>query len=175
MIDRDHDRAAPKGTGHVKAGGNYAASIYSGVQAHDKGFANVIYLDAAERKYIEECGAANFFGIKEGKYVTPLSGSILPSITNMSLRQIAEDMGLTVEQRNIPVEELPTFDEVGACGTAAVISPIGKIYDPVSGETLVYGDGTEAGEMSVKMYNELRGIQFGEVEDRHGWCTIIEG
>ena len=175
MIDRDHDRAAPKGTGHVKAGGNYAASIYSGVQAHDKGFANVLYLDAAERKYIEECGAANFFGIKEGKYVTPQSGSILPSITNMSLRQIAEDLGLTVEQRNIPVEELPTFDEVGACGTAAVISPIGTIYDPVSGESIVYGDGTEAGEMSVKMYNELRGIQFGEVEDRHGWCTFIEG
>ena len=95
----------------------------SGEKAHDLGYSNVMYLDAAEHKYIEECGAANFFGIKDRKYITPKSPSVLPSITNMSLRQIARDMGLEVEERHIPVEELETFEECGACGTAAVISP----------------------------------------------------
>lgn len=128
-IDREQDRAAPRGTGDVKVGGNYAASLMSGEKAHDLGYSNVMYLDAAEHKYIEECGAANFFGIKDGKYITPKSPSVLPSITNMSLRQIARDMGLEVEERHIPVEELKTFEECGACGTAAVISPIGKIFD----------------------------------------------
>lgn len=174
IIDRDHDRAAPKGTGHIKAGGNYAASIFSGEKAHDAGYSNVLYLDAVERKYIDECGAANFFGIKNGTYVTPESRSVLPSITNLSLRRIAEDLGLKIEMRKIDIAELPTFEEAGACGTAAVISPIGSIYDPDSNETIVYGDGNTAGEWSERLYNELRGIQFGEIEDRYGWCTIIE-
>ena len=174
MIDRDHDRAAPKGTGHVKAGGNYAASIYSGVQAHDKGFANVLYLDAAERKYIEECGAANFFGIKDNTYITPLSSSILPSITNKSLMQLAEDMGMKVERRPIPEEELATFEEAGACGTAAVISPIQRIDDPENDRSYVISADGKPGPISTKLYTKLRAIQYGDEADVHGWVTIVE-
>lgn len=174
IIDRDHDRAAPKGTGHVKVGGNYAASIYSQDLAHEKGFTNVIYLDSKERKYIDECSAANFFGIRDNKYITPNSSTVLPSITNMSLRQIATDLGLQVENREVDVAELGTFSEAGACGTAAVISPIGTIYDPLNDKTFTYGDGKQAGEWSTKLYNTLRGIQYGEVEDKHNWNTIIE-
>lgn len=121
-IDREQDRAAPRGTGDVKVGGNYAASLLSGEKGHKMGYSNIMYLDAAEHKYIEECGACNFFGIKDGKYITPKSSSVLPSITNMSLRQLARDMGLEVEDRKIPVEELASFEECGGCGTAAVIS-----------------------------------------------------
>ncbi len=172
IIDREYDRAAPKGTGHVKCGGNYAASIYSGEKAHEMGYANVLYLDAVERKYIEECGAANFFGIKDGTYVTPASPSILPSITNMSLRQIAQEMGLKIEQRPIPIEELPTFSECGACGTAAVISPIGDIYDPVNDTHVNYG--SEVGEISHAMYDRLQDIQYGRTEDTYCWCVVVE-
>lgn len=114
LFDREQDRAAPRGTGDVKVGGNYAASLLSGEKGHEMGYSNIMYLDAAEHKYIEECGAANFFGIKDGKYITPKSPSVLPSITNMSLRQIARDMGLVVEERHIPVEELESFEECGA-------------------------------------------------------------
>ncbi len=171
-INREQDRAAPHGTGDVKVGGNYAASLYSGELAHKAGYSNVVYLDAAEHKYIEECGAANFFGIKEGKYITPKSGSVLPSITNKSLRQLAEDMGLVVEQRQIPVEELSTFEECGACGTAAVISPIGKIVDMQTND--IYEYGAEVGDTSLKLYNALQDIQYGRAEDKHNWCTIVE-
>lgn len=174
VIERDYDRAAPKGTGHVKVGGNYAASLLSGEKAHDNGFATVVYLDAKEKKYIDECNAANFFGIRDGKYITPNSPTVLPSITNMSLRQIAVDLGLKVENREVEAAELPSFEEVGACGTAAVISPIGSIYDPESKETFVYGDGKNAGQWSRKMYDMLRAIQYGEIEDKHGWTRIIE-
>ena len=170
-IDRIQDRAAPRGTGDVKVGGNYAASIMSGVKAHKDGYSNVMYLDAAEHKYIEECGAANFFGIKDGKYITPKSPSVLPSITNKSLRQLARDMGLEVEERHIPVEELPSFEECGACGTAAVISPIAMIHDQQTGATYNYGD--KVGEYSMKLYTALQDIQYGRSEDRYGWCTII--
>lgn len=173
IIDRYFDRAAPHGTGHVKVGGNYAASLGSGEEGHKKGFANVIYLDAKEKKYIDECGAANFFGIKDGKYITPESTSVLPSITNMSLRQLAEDLGLKVENRPVPVEEVPTFEEAGACGTAAVISPIGQIFDPKGEQTYTFGNGTEAGQWCVKLYETLRGIQYGDIEDTHGWVTMI--
>ena len=171
VIDRDQDRAAPRGTGDVKVGGNYAASLLSGERAHKMGYSNVIYLDAAEHKYIEECGAANFFGIKEGKYITPKSPSVLPSITNKSLRQLAADMGLTIEERHIPVEELPTFEECGACGTAAVISPIGKIFDLQTEKKYDYG--TEVGATSMKLYTQLQDIQYGRTEDKYGWCTIV--
>lgn len=170
-IDREQDRAAPRGTGDVKVGGNYAASLMSGEKAHDLGYSNVMYLDAAEHKYIEECGAANFFGIKDRKYITPKSPSVLPSITNMSLRQIARDMGLEVEERHIPVEELETFEECGACGTAAVISPIGKIFDMQTEK--VYNYGTEVGKISMELYTRLQDIQYGRAEDKHGWCTIV--
>ena len=171
-IDREQDRAAPRGTGDVKVGGNYAASLLSGEKAHELGYSNVMYLDAAEHKYIEECGAANFFGIKEGKYITPKSPSVLPSITNKSLRQLAADMGLTVEERKIPVDELPTFEECGACGTAAVISPIGKIFDMQT--NAVYEYGSEVGKISLALYKALQDIQYGRAEDKYGWCTFVE-
>lgn len=170
-IDREQDRAAPRGTGDVKVGGNYAASLLSGEKGHELGYSNIMYLDAAEHKYIEECGAANFFGIKDGKYITPKSQSVLPSITNKSLRQLARDMGLEVEERHIPVEELPTFEECGACGTAAVISPIGYIYDMQTGESYNYGD--EVGKVSMELYTRLQDIQYGRAEDKYGWCTIV--
>ena len=172
VIDRIQDRAAPRGTGDVKAGGNYASSLLSGDKASKLGYANVMYLDAAEHKYIEECGAANFFGIKDGTYITPASPSILPSITNKSLRALAADMGLKVEQRPIPVEELKTFSEAGACGTAAVIAPIGSIYDLDTKEYVEYG--SEPGPVCRELYTRLRDIQYGRAEDTHGWCTIVE-
>ena len=171
LIMRDQDRAAPRGTGDVKVGGNYASSIWSLEAAHEKGFSNVLYLDAATHTKVEEFGAANFFGIKNNTYVTPKSASILPSITNKSLRQIAADLGLTVEERDIPVEELATFEEAGACGTAAVISPIGALYDLDNNVTYDYG--MKVGETCKKMYDHLQGIQYGRVEDIHNWNVEV--
>ena len=133
-----------------------------------------MFLDAREKKFIDEAGPANFFGIKDNTYVTPNSQSILPSITNMSLRTIAKDMGLTVEQRSIAVEELSDFEEVGACGTAAVISPIKKIQDRETGKVYEYCKDGKAGPISTKLYNRLRGIQEGTLEDKFNWNTIIE-
>ena len=172
-VVRDYDRAAPLGTGSIKVGGNYAASMVPAHRAHLDGFASVLFLDALEKKYIDEAGPANFFGIKDGRYITPQSVSILPSITNMSLEQIAEDIGLTVERRRVAIEELDTFEEAGACGTAAIISPIGKVYDRINDKTYSYGD--IAGPYSTKLYITLRAIQEGEIEDKHGWTTVIEG
>ncbi len=172
-VVRDYDRAAPLGTGSIKVGGNYAASMVPAHRAHKDGFASVLFLDALEKKYIDEAGPANFFGIKDNKYVTPKSRSILPSITNMSLEQIAEDIGLTVERRRVAIEELDTFEEAGACGTAAIISPISKVYDRMNDKTYSYGD--IAGPYSTKLYITLRGIQEGELEDKHNWTTVIEG
>lgn len=174
VIMREYDRSAPLGMGRYKVGGNYAASLVAGHHAHEENFAAVLYLDAAEKKYIDECGAANLFGIKNNTYITPKSSSILPSITNKSLIQLAEDLGLKVERRKVPVEELAEFEEVGACGTAAVISPIKRIYDHDLKKEYLYGNGEDAGEWSTKLYNQLRGIQHGEVEDIHGWNTVIE-
>ncbi|MEE4258504.1 MAG: branched-chain amino acid aminotransferase [Bacteroidales bacterium] len=170
---RDFDRAAPLGTGHIKVGGNYAAGMYPAQRAHTDGFASVLFLDALEKKYIDEAGPANFFGIKDGTYITPQSKSILPSITNMSLEQIAKDMGLKVERRRVAVEELETFEEAGACGTAAIISSIGKIYDRTTKKTITYGD--KPGPYSTKLYTTLRAIQQGEVEDTRSWTTVLEG
>ena len=139
VIFREYDRAAPLGTGKIKVGGNYAASLVAGDRAHANGFSAVLYLDAKEKKYLDECGPANFFGIKGNKYITPKSSSILPSITNMSLRKLAQDMGLEVEERAILTEELADFDEVGACGTAAVISPIKRVYDADLDKEYLFG------------------------------------
>ena len=172
VVDRMQDRAAPRGTGDIKAGGNYASSILSGEKAHDMGYSNVMYLDATEHKYIEECGAANFFGIKNGTYVTPKSPSILPSITNKSLRTLAEDMGLKVEERPVSVEELGEFEEAGACGTAAVISPIESVYDLDTDVKVTYG--SEVGKVSLALYNRLQDIQYGRAEDKFGWNIIVE-
>ena len=145
LICRDVDRAAPLGTGIYKVGGNYAASMRAIIAAKDGGYANTIFLDAKEKKYIDECGPANFFGIKDNTYITPKSESILNSITNMSLIEIAESLGMKTERRQVPVEELSTFAEAGACGTAAVISPIAKIFDPDKNMIYEYCKDGEAG------------------------------
>lgn len=174
QIAKDFDRAAPLGTGHVKVGGNYAASLRAGERAHHEGFSASIFADAKTKTYIDEAGPANFFGIKDGKYVTPDSGSILPSITNMSLRQIAEDLGLVVERRHVRLDEIGTFEEAGACGTAAVISPIRMIQDRETGEEYVIAKDGKPGPWSIKMREMLMGIQYGEIEDKHNWCTVID-
>ncbi len=174
MITREYDRAAPNGTGNIKVGGNYAASLRSGKIAHDKGYSAVLYLDSREKKYIDECGPANFFGIKNNTYITPQSKSVLPSITNMSLIQLAEDMGMKTERRKVPLEELETFDEVGACGTAAVISPVAEIDDLDTGKKYVFSKDGKPGPISEKLYRKLRAIQNGEEPDKFGWLTIIE-
>jgi len=129
VIMREYDRSAPLGMGKYKVGGNYAASLVAGQRAHELGYSKYLLSGCQRKKYIDECGAANFFGIKNNTYVTPQSTSILPSITNKSLMVLAEEIGLKVERRHIPVEELATFEEAGACGTAAVISPIERIDD----------------------------------------------
>ncbi len=174
QLVRDYDRAAPLGTGYIKVGGNYAASLRAGERAHCEGYSTAIFLDAKEKKYIDEAGPANFFGIRDNKYITPLSASILPSITNKSLMVLAEDMGLEVERRHIAVDELGSFEEVGACGTAAVISPIGKIFDRDLGNTFTYCPDGIAGPVSTKLYNRLRAIQYGEEEDKFGWNTVLD-
>lgn len=174
QLVHDYDRAAPNGTGHIKVGGNYAASLRAGLRAKKDGHASALFLEAKEKKYIDEAGPANFFGIKNNTYITPVSSSILPSITNKSLQQIAEDMGMTVEKRNIPIEELETFEEVGACGTAAIISPVGRIVDYDSGKVWEYCKDGVAGPISTKLYITLRGIQEGEFEDKHGWNLVVE-
>lgn len=174
VIMREYDRAAPLGTGTYKVGGNYAASLVSGEKAHDMGYSAVIYLDAKEKKYIDECGPANFFGIKNNTYITPESTSILPSITNKSLMQLAEDMGMKVERRRVPEEELATFEEAGACGTAAVISPILRIDDISENKSYYYCKDGKAGPISEKLYHKLRAIQYGDEPDTHGWVTIVE-
>ena len=174
VITRKYDRAAPLGTGTFKVGGNYAASLRASCEAHAAGYSAEFYLDAREKKYMDECGAANFFGIKDNTYITPLSTSILPSITNKSLMQLAEDMGIKVERRQIPEDELTTLEEAGACGTAAVISPIERIDDPENNRSYVISKDGKPGPLSTKLYNRLRGIQLGEEEDVHNWNTIIE-
>ena len=174
QIAKDYDRAAPLGTGHVKVGGNYAASLRAGERAHKEGFSASIFADAKTKTFIDEAGPANFFGIKDGKYVTPDSGSILPSITNMSLRTIAEDLGLVVERRHVRLDEIDTFEEAGACGTAAVISPIHKIQDRETGKEYVISKDGKPGPWSIKMREILMGIQYGEIEDKYGWCTIVD-
>ena len=138
------------------------------------GYSAVLYLDAKQKKYVDECGPANFFGIKDNTYVTPKSTSILPSITNMSLQQLAEDMGLKVERRQIPEEELATFEEAAECGTAAVISPICRIDDKDLGKTYVYCKDGKPGPICTALYNKLRAIQYGDEPDVHNWVQIID-
>jgi branched-chain amino acid aminotransferase len=173
-IVRDSDRAAPLGTGTFKVGGNYAASLRGTVKAQKAGYGAPMYLDCCEKKYIDEIGAANFFGIKDKTYITPKSPSILGSITNMSLITLAEDLGLKVERRPVSVDELDTFEEVGACGTAAIISPIGEINDIDTGKTYTFCCDGKPGPYSKKLYETLVGIQYGDIDDKHGWITIIE-
>lgn len=173
-IMREFDRVAPKGTGRWKVGGNYAASLEAGEKAHELGYSAVLYLDPKEKKYLDECGPANFFAIKDGKYITPASESILPSITNMSLQQLAQDLGIEVERRHIPLEELETIQEAAACGTAAVASPIAEIHDIDIGKKYIVSKDGNPGPITTALYNKLRAIQLGEEEDIHNWNTIVE-
>lgn len=174
LICRDVDRAAPLGTGIYKVGGNYAASLRAIIAARDGGYSNVIFLDAKEKKYVDECGPANFFGIKNNTYITPKSESILKSITNMSLLELARHIGMKTEIRQIEVEELSTFTETGACGTAAVISPIAKIFDPEKNKIYEYCKNGEPGELSMKLYKKFVSIQNGDEPDPFGWVSIVE-
>lgn len=174
VIMRQYDRSAPLGMGKYKVGGNYAASLVAGMHAHSLGYSNIFYLDAKEKKYIDECGAANFFGIKNNTYITPKSESILPSITNKSLMVLAREMGLEVEQRHVPVEELTTFEEAGACGTAAVISPIERIDDYDENKSYIFSKDGKPGPVSDKLYHRLRAIQYGDEPDVYGWVTVLE-
>ena len=172
-IFREYDRAAPLGTGAYKIGGNYAASLVAGHKAHEMGYSAVLYLDAKEKKYIDECGPANFFGIRDNTYITPASSSILPSITNKSLMQLAKDMGIKVEKRQISLEELETFEEAGMCGTAAVISPIQRVDDVNEKKSYIFSQDGKAGETCTKLYNKLKAIQCGDEPDIYGWVTVV--
>ena len=180
VISRDFDRAAPNGTGSYKLSANYAPSFHAYNTAHALGFQELLFLDPATKTKIDEFGSSNFFGIKDGTFVTPLSNSVLPSITNKSLQAVAQDLGLKVEKRVVPYEELETFEEVNACGTAVVITPIGTITDKphLKGEevTRVYhfGEPGVCGPVSRELYETLRGIQDGIVPDTHGWCHIVK-
>lgn len=170
----DFDRAAPNGTGHIKAGLNYAMSLHAIVDAHKQGYDENMYLDAASRTKVEETGGANFlFVTRDGKVVTPKSNSILPSITRRSLMQVAREyLGLEAEEREVYVEELADFAECGLCGTAAVISPVGKIDD--HGKEICLPSGmSEMGPVTRKLYDTLTGIQMGTIKAPEGWVVEV--
>ena len=170
----DFDRAAPHGTGHIKAGLNYAMSLHAIEVAHREGFSENMYLDSQTRTKVEETGGANFLFItKDGKFVTPKSDTILPSITRRSLMYVAEHyLGMEVEHREVYFDEVKDFAECGLCGTAAVISPVGKIYD--HGEEICFPSGMEEmGPYTKKLYETLTGIQMGRVEAPEGWIVKI--
>ena len=171
----DFDRAAPHGTGHVKAGLNYAMSLHANVTAHAAGYDENMFLDPATRTYVEETGGANFLFItKDNEVVTPKSDSILPSITRRSLVYVAEHyLGLEVEERDVYLDEVKEFAECGLCGTAAVISPVGKIVD--HGKEICFPSGMEKmGPTIQKLYDTLTGIQMGHIEAPEGWIQVIE-
>lgn len=174
IVSEDYDRAAPYGTGAAKVGGNYAGSLLPGKQAKSNGYSDVIYLDPATHTKIEEVGAANFFGITaDNEFVTPLSPSILPSITKYSLLELAEKrLGMTVIEGDVPIAELDRFVEAGACGTAAVISPIGGIQ--FKDKRHVFYSETEVGPVTRRLYDELVGIQFGDIEAPEGWIVKVD-
>ena len=169
----DYDRAAPLGVGNVKVAGNYAASLFAHEQAKHDGYPVELYLDARTHTYVEEFATSNFFAItRDGKYVTPDSPSILPSVTNDTLKQVAADLGMPVETRHVAFDELKTFAEIGACGTAVVVTPVNEI---VRGDTVIrVGDGSDTcGPVLQKLYNTVQGIQYGDLPDTHGWCVDV--
>ena len=179
VISRNYDRAAPNGTGSYKISANYAMSLYPYTLAHELGYTELLFLDPATKTRVDEFGSSNFIGIKGDTYVTPLSDSVLPSITNKSLRQLARDLGMKVEKRVVPVEEIAEFEEINACGTAVVITPIRSITDKPSLESkqvlrkYEIGSPDACGPMSRKLYQLIRGIQNGEEQDLHGWCFEV--
>ena len=171
----DFDRAAPHGTGHIKAGLNYAMSLHAIVDAHNKGYSENMYLDPGTRTKVEETGGANFlFVTKDGKIVTPKSDSILPSVTRRSLVTLAKDyLHLEVEEREVYMDEVADFAECGLCGTAAVISPVGKIVD--HDKEICFPSGMEKmGEITQKLYDTLTGIQLGQIEGPEGWIKVVD-
>jgi branched-chain amino acid aminotransferase len=174
VVNRMIDRAAPQGTGQWKVGGNYAASFRASEVAHMMGY-ECMFTDAKTHKYIDECTASNFIGIKRIgeslEYLTPRSSAILPSITNDSLMILAREMGMKVVRRRIRVEELAEINEAAACGTACVISPITKVVDLDKSVTYDFG---EPGPVLKRLYNALQDIQYGRAEDKYGWCTVCE-
>ena len=179
VLSRNFDRAAPNGTGCYKLAANYATSLHPYNMAHKQGYRELLFLDPATHTKIDEFGSSNFLAIRGNSYITPLSPSVLPSITNKSLQTVAEDFGMKVEKRAVLVEELAEFEEVNACGTAVVITPICSIDDKAALEDTVvtktyrFGDPTRCGEVSEKLYNRIRGIQDGTEEDIHNWCVLL--
>lgn len=179
VIPLNYDRAAPLGSGSYKVGANYASTFKPYKIAHEQGYMELLYLNSATHEFVDEFGSSNFFGIKGNKYITPLSDSVLPSITNKSLQQVAKDLGMEVERRPVPLDELESFDEAGGCGTAVVITPMSHIdMKPVlEGEEIsksyrYFPDG-EVGPVCSKLYKTLTGIQFGELPDTHDWCFKV--
>ena len=172
IVEEHVDRAAPDGVGDVKVGGNYAAGIRASVAAKKLGYTEVLYLDAKEKKYLDESGPANFFAItKDGQYITPASPSVLPSITNMSLITLAEELGLRPERQHIAVERIFDFKEAGCCGTAAVITPVGSIT--WRDRKVTYCPDGRPGPLCTELYQRLRGIQLGDLPDKYGWLHKI--
>ena len=178
VIARNYDRAAPNGSGSFKVGGNYACSLYSLNVAHEQGYKAVLYLDPSTKTKIDEFNSSNFFAIKDNRYITPKSESILPSITNKSLEAVAAHLGMEVERREVLVDELSTFEEVGECGTAVVITPVHKLVDKPfleSDEETVYTYGTgQCGPKSLRLYNFITQLQKGDIEDPFGWVHFVE-
>jgi len=177
LVVTGYDRAAPRGVGNVKVAGNYAADMLPNMDSKEKGYPISLYLDALTQTNVEEFSTSNFIGIKNGPggeseggtYATPISGSVLPSITNKSLMTIAKDEGMVVEQRDISVAELEEFDEVVACGTAVVVTPVGSIT--LADKKCDYGE--DVGSTTMKLYERVRGVQFGEEEDKFGWMYYV--
>jgi branched-chain amino acid aminotransferase len=180
ILITDYDRAAPRGVGNVKVAGNYAADMLPNMRSKKQGFPIGLYLDAATQSTVEEFSTSNFVGIdsKNKKYVTPKSSSVLPSITNKSLMTIAEEEGLIVEEREVRLEELETFDEVMACGTAVVVTPVGSITkfgkDEKDVKKYTFGKDGEVGPITRRLYDRVRAIQCGQEEDKHGWNVKVQ-
>ncbi|MCZ7661465.1 MAG: branched-chain amino acid aminotransferase [Thermoleophilia bacterium] len=171
LVQEEIDRAAPGGVGDTKAAGNYAASLRATVAAKKQGYSEVLYLDAREKRYIDESGSSNFFAVRDRTFITPASPSILRSITNASVRRLALDMGLSVEERPVAVEELASFEEAGALGTAAIITPVEAIT--YGEQEFVYAKDGQAGPITTALYERLTAIQTGEAEDPYGWCEVV--
>jgi branched-chain amino acid aminotransferase len=172
LVVTDYDRAAPDGVGDCKVGGNYAAGLAGGLYGKHKGYPVVLYLDPKEKKYVDEFSTSNFLAIKGNTYITPKSKSILQSITNDSLLKIAESLGMKVERRPVVIDEVAGFDEIGACGTAAVVTPVSVIH--YKGKDYRFGDENTAGPVITKLYKNLTGIQYGEIEDKFNWLLEVK-
>ncbi len=172
LVVEEFDRAAPLGVGDCKVGGNYAAGLRGSEFGHEKNYPIVLYLDPKEKRYIDEFSTSNFIGIKGNSYISPNSTSILPSITNKSLGVIAEDFGIQVERRQVDIAEVESFEEVGAVGTAAVITPVCAIT--YRNKEFTFGSPDNAGPVITRLYERLTKIQAGEFEDRHRWLVEVE-